>query len=107
MMMSLGLMLPTDLEVSDTGKQRAIDYWMYGDENFEELAAAWDTDVATAELKRCANCEYYDNRVSVLKALDGDSGQGFCKKFQFLCSDEASCQAWESCGPEYEMEDDD
>ena len=53
---------------------------------------------------RCANCEYYDNRVSVLKALDGDSGQGFCKKFEFLCSDEASCQAWEvNC--EWDMED--
>ena len=105
-MMSIGLMLPENMEVSEDGKQRAIDYWMYGDDNFEGLAAAWGKDLATAELKRCANCEYYDNRVSVLKALDGDSGQGFCKKFEFLCSDEASCQAWEGCG-EYYSEDDD
>jgi hypothetical protein len=95
MKMSIGLMMPESMEVSKEGKQRAIDYWMYGDDKFEELAEAWGKEVEDAELMRCANCEYYDNRVTVLKALDGDSGQGFCKKFEFLCSDEASCQAWE------------
>ena len=104
-MMTIGLMLPENMEESKEGKQRAIDYWIYGDDNWTELAAAWGKDVSEAELRRCGNCEYFDNRVSVLKALDGEAGQGFCRKFEFLCSEAASCQAWESCG-EYGMEED-
>ena len=103
--MAIGLMLPENMEVSAEGKQRAIDYWLYGDDRWSDLAAAWGKDLSDAELRTCANCEYYDNRVSVLKALDGESGQGFCKKFEFLCSDAASCQAWEG-NDIFQMEED-
>ena len=104
-MMTIGLMLPENMEVSAEGKQRAIDYWLYGDDRWSDLAAAWGKDVSDAELRTCSNCEYYDNRVSVLKSLNGDSGQGFCKKFEFLCSDKASCQAWEGSDIFHEGED--
>lgn len=104
--MMMGLMLGGEIpEVDDKNKARAEEYWMYGATPVE-LAKAWDKPVAIAELKKCANCEYFDNRVRVLKALNAESGMGACKKFKFLCSQEAACQAWD-CRDDYEMSEGD
>lgn len=82
-------------EVDEKNKARAEEYWMYG-KGAAELAKAWGKDEDVAALKTCANCEYFNNSARVLKALGGQPGQGACTKFNFMCSQEASCQAWES-----------
>ena len=104
-MMAMGLMIGGEVpEVDPKNKERAVEYWMYG-ATAEELSKAWDKPVEIAELKTCGNCEYFDNRARTLKTLKGEPGQGACTKFKFMCSQEASCQAWDS--KEMEMEDDD
>ena len=104
-MMAMGLMIGGEVpEVDPKNKERATEYWMYG-ATAEELAKAWDKPVEIAELKTCGNCEYFDNRARTLKTLKGEPGQGACTKFKFMCSQEASCQGWDS--KEMEMEDDD
>jgi hypothetical protein len=103
-MVMMGLMIGEKLELSSKNKARAEKYWMYG-ESPEELAKAWDKPVAIAELKKCANCEYFDNKVQTLKAHNLESGMGACTKFLFACSQEAACQAWDC--PDWEMPDED
>jgi hypothetical protein len=72
-------------------------YWM-------KLARAWQVDEAEARRQRCSNCEYYDNSVEKQEMMDSiprnewDKGAGFrgyCNKFDFICHDLRSCQAWE------------
>ena len=103
-MLNMSLMIGGGIpEVDPKNKKRAEEYWMYGSTT-AELAKAWATPVAIAELKTCSNCEYFDNRARTLKALRGDPGQGACLKFKFLCSQEAACQAWDS--KDVDIEDD-
>ena len=107
-MMKIGLMIGEIPEVDPKNKERATKYWMYG-ESPEELAKAWNTKVDKeameyAKLKKCANCDYFNNGKKVLKALDADATMGACMKFKFVCAAEASCQAWEC---ESEQWDDD
>ena len=104
-MLSMGLMIGEVPEVSPKNKKRAEEYWMYG-APATELAKAWGVGVSIAELKTCGNCEYFDNRARTLKALKGEPNQGACTKFKFMCSQEASCQAWDSKDMEWETEDD-
>jgi len=106
LMMKIGLMLGDVPEVSPENKKRAEEYWMYG-ATAAELAKAWDKPVAMAELKTCANCEYFDNSAKTLKALNGQPGTGACKKFKFMCDQSASCQAWDCPDWEYAVEEDD
>jgi len=100
-MMSIGLMIGEVPEVDPKNMKRAEEFWMYG-ATAEELAKAWDKKVATAKLKTCGNCEYFDNRARTLKALKADSGMGACSKFNFLCKQEKSCQAWDCRDEEIE-----
>lgn len=102
----IGLMIGEVPEVDPKNKKRAEEYWMYG-ASAAELAKAWDKPVEMAELKKCGNCEYFDNRASTLKALKGESGMGACRKFKFMCSQDASCQAWDCPEDKYKTEDDD
>lgn len=99
-----------------------IDDWMLGPENptnergankqyWMALAKAMQVDESEARRRRCSNCEYYDN--SVMKQVkmdripwnewDVNAGfRGYCNKFEFICHDLRSCQAWE----EREQEED-
>ena len=111
-MMFGSLMKPaTAYEVDTEGRTRAEKYWMYGPETdgdtafWDELAEAWGVDTDAALLQRCGNCDYFDNRVSVLKALNAPAGTGFCTKFDFLCAEEKSCQMW-CCDNDYELNND-
>lgn len=99
----MGFMIKESYEISDKNRKRAEEYWLYG-ASPEELAKAWDKPVAIAELKKCSNCEYFDNKISTLKAHDLDTGMGVCKKFLFACSEAQACQAWDC--PEMEEEED-
>ena len=100
-MMSIGLMVGEAPEVDPKNKKRAETYWMYGAEP-AELAKAWDTELEYAKLKKCTNCEYFDNRKTTLKALDIDATMGACTKFEFACSGDAACQAWDCVSDKWE-----
>ena len=72
-------------------------YWM-------ALAKAMQVDESEARRRRCSNCEYYDNSVGMQVKMeripqnDWDTGagyRGYCHKFEFICHDMRSCQAWE------------
>lgn len=77
---------------------------------WSSLAKAMQVDEAEARRRRCSNCEYYDNSTYTQVKMDripwnqwdDNAGfRGYCKKFDFICHDLRSCQAWEP----KEMED--
>lgn len=74
-------------------------------EYWSRMAEVWNIEEEKARRRLCANCEYFDDRPSTLKKLetipfndmDADGGgRGFCKKFDFICHNLRTCQAWES-----------
>jgi hypothetical protein len=95
--------------------QVVIDDWMLGTENpskepganktyWMALVKAMQVDEKEARRRRCSNCEYYDNSTMMQAKMeripqnDWDTGAGFrgyCHKFDFICHDMRSCQAWE------------
>ena len=95
--------------------QVVIDDWMLGPENpsnepgankpyWMALAKAMQVDESEARRRRCSNCEYYDNSTMMQAKMeriprnewDTDAGyRGYCHKFEFICHDMRSCQAWE------------
>jgi hypothetical protein len=95
MMVGMSLMLGESPEVDPKNRDRAEKYWMYG-ASAAELGEAWNKPADVAALKTCGNCEYFDNRMQTLKALNIESGTGACTKFKFVCSQEKSCQGWDS-----------
>lgn len=75
------------------------DYWA-------KMGEIWQVDASEARHRLCANCEYYDNSAAMqalmdavpLDAFDKDGGgRGFCTKFDFICHNLRTCQAWEDC----------
>lgn len=100
-----------------------IDDWMLGPEKpsnereanpeyWRALGKAMQVDEAEARRRRCSNCEYYDNSTLTQakmdkihwNAWDVDAGfRGYCTKFDFICHDLRSCQAWEE--REFEFDD--
>ena len=103
-MMGMSLMLGEPPEVDPKNRDRAETYWMYG-ASAEELGKAWDMTTKMAELKTCSNCDYFDNRARTLRSLNIESGLGACTKFEFVCSQEKSCQGWD-CKDSIMMEED-
>lgn len=99
MKMGVGLMVGETPEVDPKNKKRAEEYWMYG-ATPEELSKAWNVDNDWAELKKCTNCEYFDNRKKTLKAVEATSSEGVCTKFNFVCEGSQACQAWDCMEPE-------
>jgi hypothetical protein len=95
--------------------QVVIDDWMLGPENpsnepgankpyWMKLAKAMQVDEKESRRRRCSNCEYYDNSTMMQAKMeripqnDWDTGagyRGYCHKFEFICHDMRSCQAWE------------
>ena len=112
--------LPTDEEFVTTAQNKknyaiAVQDWNYGPEMptnepgankefYVGLAEAMQCDAKDARRKHCSNCEYYDNSTLTQakmdkipwNAWDVDAGfRGYCRKFDFICHDLRSCQAWE------------
>lgn len=103
--------------------QIVIDDWMLGPEKpsnepsanktyWIALGKAMQVDEKEARRRRCSNCEYYDNSTMMQAKMeriprnefDTDAGfRGYCEKFDFICHDLRSCQAWEE--KECESED--
>ena len=95
--------------------QIVIDDWMLGPEKpsidptanksfWSGLAKAMQVDEKEARRRRCSNCEYYDNSTITQVKMeripqnkwDVNAGfRGYCEKFEFICHDFRSCQAWE------------
>lgn len=95
--------------------QTVIDDWMLGPEEpsneptanktyWVKLAGAMQVDEKEARRRRCSNCEYYNNTPMMQAKMeriprnewDTDAGfRGYCTKFDFICHDLRSCQAWE------------
>ena len=105
------------ITVSENNKNThvVIDDWMLGPENpsnepgankpyWMKLSKAMQVDEKEARRRRCSNCEYYDNSTMMQAKMeriprnqwDTDAGyRGYCHKFDFICHDMRSCQAWE------------
>lgn len=95
--------------------QIVIDDWMLGPEKpsnerganpeyWRALGKAMQVDEAESRRRRCSNCEYYDNSTLMQAKMDkipwnqwdDNAGyRGYCDRFEFICHDLRSCQAWE------------
>lgn len=74
------------------------EYWMM-------MAEVWSTSEAEARRQVCSNCEYFNNTVEMMEAMDAipynkydvdAGGRGYCHKFEFICHNLRSCMAWEA-----------
>jgi hypothetical protein len=126
MMMPKGFMgLPVEEEFITAAEKKkntqvVIDDWMLGPENpsneptankvyWVALGQAMQVDEKEARRRRCSNCEYFENTPLMQAKMDRiprnqwdqNAGyRGYCHKFDFICHDMRSCQAWEE--KEYE-----
>ena len=126
MMMPKGFMgLPVEEEFITAAENKkntqvVIDDWMLGPENpsneptankvyWAALGQAMQVDEKEARRRRCSNCEYFEATPLMQAKMDRiprnqwdqNAGyRGYCHKFDFICHDMRSCQAWE--GREYE-----
>jgi len=73
-------------------------------EYWTKLAEAWDVEVPVARRQLCANCEYFNDTPAKLEYMDvvpygpmdaDGGGRGYCTKFDFICHNLRTCQAWE------------
>ena len=131
MMISIGLGLTTK-DIPSAEENRVTTEWLakewnLGPEKASEdpkanpeywgrMAEVWNVPEDQARRQLCANCEYFDDKPSTLKKLeavpfndfDADGGgRGFCKKFDFICHNLRTCQAWEGEEPEMDEEEED
>lgn len=83
------------------------DYWSM-------MAKVWNTTETIARTQLCSNCKYYDNTSEMMLEMnkipqnefDADGGgRGYCHKFEFICHNLRTCQAWE--GNTYEEDEQD
>ena len=83
------------------------EYWL-------DMAKVWAVSEVEARAMLCANCEYYMNYKDMqvemnsipLDQFDLDGGgRGFCEKFDFICHNLRTCQAWEDKVDMEEMSD--
>jgi len=79
---------------------------------WKNMAKVWNISVEEARRQLCANCEYFENTPSAMAMMDvvpfnefdaDGGGRGYCHKFEFICHNLRTCQAWEL--KEYEKED--
>ena len=112
--------LPVEEEFITTAENKkntqvVIDDWMLGPEKpsnepgankpyWMKLANAMQVDEKEARRRRCSNCEYFNNSTMMQAKMeriprnqwDTDAGyRGYCHKFDFICHDMRSCQAWD------------
>jgi hypothetical protein len=73
-------------------------------EYWQEMAELWQVEEVEARRRVCANCEYFDNTPERMEVMDSvpfnefdenAGGRGYCHKFDFICHNLRSCQAWE------------
>lgn len=73
------------------------EYWVL-------MSEVWQTSEKEARRQLCANCEYFENTPEMMEAMDtiafstfdaDGGGRGYCHKFDFICHNLRTCQAWE------------
>jgi len=86
------------------GPQKASVIPTDNQEYWDTMAKVWSVPSITARGMLCANCEYFDNTLAMqlemnsipLDSFDLDGGgRGFCERFDFICHNLRTCQAWE------------
>ena len=112
------------LDAEELAKNREFvkQNWMLGPEKTQEpntdywrkISIVWRISPDQARRNLCANCEYFNDSPDMLAqmeqvpedAYDKDGGgRGFCQKFDFICHNLRTCQAWErACQPKEEGE---
>lgn len=112
-----------DAKTNEVNTEKTIKNWKLGPEKpsadpkansvyWMEMADAWSTSEAEARRQVCANCEYFNNTVEMMEAMDAipynkydvdAGGRGYCHKFEFICHNLRSCMAWEA--KDYYMEE--
>ena len=79
------------------------------------MAEVWGVEEAQARRMLCANCEYFNDTPEMMEAMeaipfnafDADGGgRGYCRKFDFICHNLRTCQAWERRDYEEAEQDD-
>ena len=113
-----------DAKTNETNTKKTIENWNLGplvpsekpEDNapyWQQMADVWNTSEAEARRQVCSNCEYFDNTVEMMEAMDAipfnkfdekAGGRGYCHKFEFICHNLRACMAWEPAP--YEMEED-
>lgn len=87
------------------GPEKATDEPGANKEYWSKIAVAWQTSEDEARRQLCANCEYFNNTVEMMEAMDSiprtafdadGGGRGYCHKFEFICHNLRTCMAWES-----------
>lgn len=73
------------------------DYW-------SNMATVWSVSEAEARRMLCSNCEYFNNTPEAQRLMEDipldefdmdGGGRGYCQKFEFVCHNLRTCQAWE------------
>lgn len=86
------------------GPEKASEDPMANGQYWQKMAEVWMTSEEQARRQLCANCEYFDNTTPTLadcesvsfNKYDADGGgRGYCHKFDFICHNLRTCQAWE------------
>lgn len=100
---------------NEKNMQRVMDDWMLGPEKaspkpgankpyWQDMAEVWGISEGEARRQLCANCEYFEDTPEMMRAMesipfnvfDADGGgRGYCHKFDFICHNLRTCQAWE------------
>ena len=104
------------LELNTKNRNNAIqsDYIRYGPLNLNDLryyddaAAHWNTDVATAKKSKCSNCVAFDISPRMLDCMPGPVSEpiedeegylGYCWMHHFKCHSARTCYTWAAGGP--------
>ncbi len=71
---------------------------------WQDMAKVWNINEAAARRQLCSNCEYFENTPEMIMMMEdiprnsfdtNAGGRGYCHKFEFICHNLRSCQAWE------------
>lgn len=104
-------MIKITTEQNIKNRDHVAEYWNLGPEvvanpgNYWRLMGMiWDVPASHAQRQLCANCEYFDDTPEALQAMEvvpedkfdkDGGGRGYCHKFEFICHNLRTCQAWE------------
>lgn len=109
-------------EQINTNTKIAIEFYHLGalnpsapnEQYWAKMAKMWGITSAEAKRRRCSNCEYYDNSVPMMEAMeaipqneydlyDGQAQRGYCHRLDFICHTSRTCSVWEY--KHYKLED--
>lgn len=86
------------------GPEKASEEPTANKEYWVKMAEVWQTSEKEARRQLCANCEYFENTPEMMEEMDvvpfnsfdaDGGGRGYCHKFDFICHNLRTCQAWE------------